>query len=170
MRYEKTSGQSSELQLALVTPNYRYFVDTLWNASFVYFKNRKYKRKQLDFFFHESDIVPATRPQQSISKFSVCKPTYTYITPPYYFRLKFWFFYFLHLRKLRRIINWIVEWLMCLAIKLCMLMGYSYGVTNSAALWNVFWLRRACLSGVAWLLCGQVLHLVASLLNRRQKQ
>lgn len=127
-------------------------------------------------FFHESDIVPTTRPQQSISKFSVCKPTYAYITPPYYFQIKILVFLLPPFKETEknhlefRIINWIVEWLMCLAIKLCMLMGYSYGVTNSAALWNVFWLRRACLWGVAWLLCGQVLYLVASLLNRRQKQ
>lgn len=50
-----------------------------------------------------------------------------------------------------RMINWVVKWVMCLAMKLCMLMGYS---TLSAALWNVLCLRRACPWGVPRLLWG----------------
>lgn len=53
---------------------------------------------------------------------------YDTIIPPHYFLIKILCFFFLHIRKPSRII---VKRRMCLAINLCMLMGYSYGVINT---------------------------------------
>lgn len=115
--------------------NYRYLVDAHWNVPLYMLKIGNIKESSLACF-HESHIAPTTRSQQSLSKFSICKPTYACIKPPYYFQIKMCLLLstFKEDEKNQlefRTINWIVEWFMCLAIQLCMWMGYSYGVTST---------------------------------------
>lgn len=62
---------------------------------------------------YESDIAPTARPQQSLSMFSICKPTYACIIPPYYFQIKVLCFLLstfeeTEKNQLNSVINWIV--------------------------------------------------------------